>query len=165
MDTYWTKMTQMKFHILYLGYHYHRAVRIDRIINIVIAIVSTGSLAGMFVSPAYQKIWACVIVLMQAVAATKPYLPFSARVQDLDRGIAALNVVYENTEKNWNRIVGEKIPEQEAIALIYNSQTQWDTIDAELLKKDSLPRNKKYIEMADDDKNQYFKNMFGGSND
>lgn len=35
-------MTQMKFHLIYLGYHYHRTTTIERWLNIILAVISTG---------------------------------------------------------------------------------------------------------------------------
>ena len=163
MELYWNKMTQMKFHLIYLGMHYHRTVVIERRINIFLAVVSTGSLAGIFISPIAQKIWACILVFVQVLTAAKPYLPFSKRIQELDKGIAALEIIYEDCEKQWVDVHERKLTENEASIAIYNYEKKWKSVDASILKEDSLPRNEKLISRADDEKNRYFRNVFGGS--
>ena len=145
--------------------HYHRSVVIERWINIILAVISTGSLAGLFISPSTQKIWACLLVFAQVLTSAKPYLPFSKRVQDLDKGIAALEVVYEDCEREWVDFSEGKITESEARIAIYKYEKKWNSIDASILKEDSLPRNEKLIKIADIEKNRYFENVFGGNNE
>lgn len=165
IQRYWNKMTQMKFHLIYLGYHYHRTTTIERWLNIILAVISTGSLAGLFLSYSTQKIWAIVLILSQAITAAKPYLPFESRIRELDKGIGALDVVYEEVEEQWNKVLSGIYDDSKINELIYKYEKQWDKIDATMLIGDSLPRKKRLIEMADKEKNQYFELMFGGSDE
>ena len=165
MQLYWNKMTQMKFHLVYMGMHYHRSIVVERWLNIILAVISTGSLAGIFISPNAQKIWTCILVFTQVLTAAKPYLPFSKRIQDLDKGIAALEVVYEDCEKQWVDLSEGRLTETEASIAIYRYEKKWNNIDASILKADSLPRNEKLINKADIEKNRYFENVFGGNNE
>lgn len=159
---YWNKMTQMKFHLIYLGYHYHESVNRERIINTILAIISTGSLAGLFFVPQHQWVLSVVLGLAQVVSAAKPCLPYASRVADLDKGLVALNVIYENVEKQWKKVDLNEMSEDEINDSLYSFQKQWEEVDGSILKGDSLSRKQKYIDMADNEKNQYFDNMFGG---
>ena len=156
-------MTQMKFHLVYLGYHYHRYITIERWTNIILAIVSTGSLAGLFTS-SFQKIWAIILVLTQVITAAKPYLPFSTRIKELDKGISSWSIIYNEVEKQWKDVSTGIYDDNKINEIIYDYEKKWNTVDAGVLKGDSLPRIKKYIERADKEKNLYFETVFGGSN-
>lgn len=157
-------MTQMKFHLIYIGYHYHRNICIERAINILLAIVSTGSLAGLFWT-SYQKIWAIILVVTQVVTAAKPYLPFSTRVTELDKEITSLGIIYREVEKKWKDVFSGAYEDNEINEIIYDYEKKWDAVSAEILKGDSLPRKKRFIEQADKENHRYFESMFGGSNE
>ena len=157
-------MNQMKFHLAYLGYHYHRYIVIERWTNILLAIVSTGSLAGLF-SSSNQKIWAIILVLTQVVTAAKPYLPFSTRIKELDRGIVSWRIIYNDVEKQWKGISTGAFDDDQINEIIYDYEKRWEAVETDILKGDSLPRIEKYIEKADKEKRLYFETMFGGSDE
>lgn len=164
MQLYWNKMTQMKFHLIYIGYHYRRNICIERVINILLAIVSTGSLGGLFLT-SFQKTWAIILVLTQVLTAAKPYLPYSTRITELDKEITSLGIIYSEVERKWRDVFSGKYDDNEVNEIIYDYVKKWDAIVAENLKGDSLPRKKKFIEQANEENHLYFESMFGGINE
>lgn len=161
---YWNMMTQKKYHLFYLSYHLNLYVKIERWLNIFLAIVSTGSLVGLFACEEYQKVLAAILALAQIVTAARPYFPFAKRIKDLDKGITLLTKVYSSIEKEWNDINIEDIDDSKINDILYKFAKEWDDVDAEILKKDSLPFIKKFYEKAAEENERYFKNMFGGEN-
>lgn len=164
-ERYWKMMTDKKFALIYLGLHYHRNVKIERWMDIALAVISTGSLGALFIFDEHQKILAIILALAQIVTAARPYLPYQYRLKEIDKGILPLNVLYNEIEKKWHCIASGNLSDDEINDLYYDFLRRWDEIDAEILKKDSLPRRQKMINTADKEKNQYFSVMFGGCTD
>ena len=154
----------MKFHLIYIGYHYRRNICIERVINILLAIVSTGSLGGLFLT-SFQKTSAIILVLTQVLTAAKPYLPYSTRITELDKEITSLGIIYSEVERKWRDVFSGKYDENEVNEIIYDYVKKWDAIVVENLKGDSLPRKKKFIEQANEENHLYFESMFGGINE
>jgi hypothetical protein len=164
VERYWNMMTDKKFHIVYLGLHYGKCVKIERWINIILAVISTGSLGALLVTDKAQKVWVIILALAQIVTAAKPYLPFQYRMNEIDKGLVALNMIYNDIEKEWNPIISGKYDEATINQLYYDFSKQWEKADAEMLKNDCLPQKAKLIEKANKEKNHYFEVMFGGDN-
>ena len=164
-ERYWHLMTDKKFALIYLGLHYHRNVKIERWLDIILAVISTGSLGALFVLDEYQFVLTVILALAQVATAARPYLPYQYRVKELDKGITLLNALYNEIEKKWFLISDGKLSDDEINELYYKYLKKWDELDSEILKKDSLPRRKNMINIAQEEKNQYFEVMFGGSTD
>lgn len=81
---------QKKYHLFCLWYHLNLYITLDRWMNIFLAVISTGSLVGLFTSDTYQKLLAVVLALTQIITAVSPYLPFEKRIKQLDKGISLL---------------------------------------------------------------------------
>lgn len=160
---YWVMMTQKKFHLFYLGYQLGLYVKIERWMNVILAIISTGSLIGLFAWDEGQKILAIILALAQIVTAARPFLPFERRVNELDKGILLLNRVYSDIEKKWNEINIEGVEDSQINEFYYNYLKQWEEVDGEILQKDSLPYIEKYYTKAGEDNERYFINLFGGN--
>ena len=165
VERYWVMMTQKKFAELYLGYHLHRNVEIERWINIVLAVISTGSLAGLFLTEKYRIVLTVILALAQIFTAAKPYLPYEKRVKELEKGIPPLRLVYMEIEENWLDISKGNLTDEEINNLYYRLIKKWDSIDQEILSGDVLPRKQKFVEAADAEKNKYFENLLGGNID
>ncbi len=162
-EQYWTMMTQKKYHLYYLGYQLGLYVRIENWLNIVLAVISTGSLVGLFAWEGGQTLLAVILAIAQMVTAARPYLPFERRVKELDKGILLLTKVYADIEKKWNEINIDGIEDSEINDLYYIYLKQWDEVDGEILKKDSLPYVEKYYTKAGEENERYFANLFGGN--
>jgi hypothetical protein len=156
-------MSDKKFHILYLGQHHHCCITIERIINIGLAIISTGSLGGFFLWDNAQILWATILVAAQVVTAIKPYLPYAKRSQEIENAIIELTIIYEEIEEKWNDIYSDKLDDDDINILYYQFCKKWDKADAKYLVNDSLPRNPKLITKAHEENELYFKNTFGGN--
>ena len=161
-ERYWSLMTQKKFALLYLGCHLHKCVLIERWTNIILAVISTGSLAGLIFNENARVVLTCILAITQVFTAAKPYLPYEKRLRELDKGIPLLTMVYMEMEKDWNRIFDEEPSEDEINKIYYKHAKKWEEVDSDILKGDVLQYRKKYESLAHAEKEKYFKNMFGG---
>lgn len=162
-ERYWSMMCDKKFHILYLGEHHHQCITIERIINIGLTIISTGSLGGFFLWDNAQTLWATILVVAQVVTSIKPYLPYAKRAQEIEKAIIELTVVYEEIEEKWNDIYSDNVVNGDINTLYYQLCKKWDKADTKYLVNDSLPRIKRLVDKANEEKELYFKNTFGGN--
>lgn len=164
-ERYWRMMTDKHFHLIYLGLHHHRNVIIERWLDIILAVISTGALGALIFCEEMQIILTVILALAQIVTAARPYLPFRNRMNALDKGICHLNIIYYKIESNWNKIVVSEMDDAEVNSLYYDFLKEWDKVDSNILKRDSLPRKKKFIEQASQENKEYFSIMFGGNTD
>ena len=70
-ERFWCEMYHLKGHTCYLELYLARTEKIDRAVNIAIAITSTSSLGMWAFFKQFDKLWAGLIVMSQLVAMTK----------------------------------------------------------------------------------------------
>jgi len=160
VDRYWSLMAQKKFHIIYMGLHYSRCVKIERSISIILAVISTGSLAGLFITKDMQLFLGIVLAIAQIITAAKPYLPYQRRVSEIEMDLAGLNLIYMDIEKDWFFVANGELTEKEINEKCYQYNTKWLNYDNRYLQKDSLPLNEKMREIATKEMINYFNSQF-----
>lgn len=154
-------MTQKKYALCYLGCHFNGCVKLERVANIVLAIISTGALAGLFISKQYRFVLTIILALAQVYTAARPYLPYENRIKELEKGLFSLNRLYLEIEEHWQEVSSGKLSDEDINILIFKFEKKWLEIDAEVLKQDALPRKRKYADMAEEEKNNYFRILYG----
>ena len=160
-ERYWNNLVNKKFYLEYLGVHYRKNVVIQRVLSIILAIVSTGSLGTLFVWRKYSLVFSTILVATQVITAAMPYLPFERRKSELEKCISTMTLLFDDLEENFYYTMNEW--DDESInSWLYNFNKKWDEVDARFLEGDSLPRRLKYIDIADVATNDYFKLMYGG---
>lgn len=80
---YWNLLKELKVHVLYLQNYATNQYRLDRGVDIFLAVASSSSIAGWALWKDYQAVWAVVIALSQVVTAVKPLLPYKRRLAAL----------------------------------------------------------------------------------
>ena len=162
VDRYWRLMVHKKFHIIYMDLHHNRCVTIERYISLVLAVISTGSLAGLFISRDMQYFLGILLAIAQIVTAAKPYLPFQNRINEIEKDLAGLNLIYMDIEKDWLIISNGELTEKEINEKYYYYDKKWFDYDNKYLQRDSLPLNEKIREKATKEMNNYFDSHFNG---
>ena len=163
VERYWAMMTDKHFDLVYLGLHHHRNVLIERWLDIILAVTSTGALGALIICDEMQIVLTIVLAITQVITSVRPYMPFHNRMDALDKGISQLNVLYNKIESKWNQIATGKMDDEEINRLYYEVQKEWEEIESKILKKDSLPRKSKFIERANEENEKYFNVIFGGN--
>lgn len=49
-----------------------------------------------------QRVLIIILALAQIVTAAKPYLPFQNCMNEIDKGLVTLNLIYNDIEKEWD---------------------------------------------------------------
>lgn len=76
-EKYWKYMVQIKAWIFYLDVYTEDSYRWDRIINIVVAIASSTSIAAWAIWQKYSFVWSIIIAISQVLTTIKGFLPYS----------------------------------------------------------------------------------------
>lgn len=84
-EKYWKYMVQIKAWIFYLDVYTEDSYRWDRIINIVVAIASSTSIAAWAIWQKYSFVWSIIIAISQVLTTIKGFLPYSKRLKMLGK--------------------------------------------------------------------------------
>lgn len=161
-EKYWTRLTQYKYTILYFDAHIARCVKINRAVKILIAVFSSTAIAAWVKWSQYAFCWGLIIVASQVIAAINEFLPYRNRVNELTQTVAELSAIYVKMEADWYYVVEGLWTEEEINTVLYERVSQWSDIESQLLREDSLPQIRTCMEFAETQKNDYFRENFGG---
>jgi hypothetical protein len=159
-ERYWNKMTDKRYRVYYISEYYDRCVRVLRIINIFLAVTSSGAIAAWVIWKEFPVIWAGVIALSQVITAVKPYLPFEKRIEGMNEIINQFSVICNEMEAKWLYVSKGSLTEEEINDLYYDFEKRWADVEATSLKGDSIPINDKIATIANEKKDQYYDNQF-----
>ena len=159
-ERYWSTMVKAYFSCTYLELYYEQSVKRSRCLNIFLAIVSCGSIAGWAIWNHLSFMWAIIIAISQVFNAIKPYIPYSKRIDDLYKYERELCEVFNKLESEWYGVANGKYTEEEVNTLLIDSKQKSKEISNKYLYGDYLPRNEKYRELADKKTEEYFENNF-----
>jgi len=159
-ERYWSFLSQKKYELVYYELYFNRAVKTGRTIKIATTITSIITL-GLWAMLGVNSIWYSVIIIgTQIISVLNDLLPYQRRVDELSEIRARLKVVYSEIEHNWLRIAGGCTTDDETNEIRTDLSRKWDSIENLFLQKDSLPRVKRLLQKADDEKNKYIENTF-----
>ena len=97
-EKYWKYMVQIKAWIFYLDVYTEDSYRWDRIINIVVAIASSTSIAAWAIWQKYSFVWSIIIAISQVLTTIKGFLPYSKRLKMLVPFMEDLKFLYNKIE-------------------------------------------------------------------
>ena len=159
-EIYWKKLTQSKYALCYFDANFSRCVKIDRFIKIFCAVASSAAIAAW---AAWQNLsfwWGLIIVISQVVTAVNEVLPYKKRIKELSDLRSELTPIYNNMERSWHDVANGSLTEEEINELCYSYIEQWNQTDDIYFKSDVLPQIKKCMEIAEAEKELYYKTNF-----
>ena len=159
-EKYWRELDQLKVHIFYLERYLENTVKIDRFINMFLAIASSGSIASWVIWKEYSFIWGGVIALSQAINAIKGYLPYSKRLKSLHGITNDLETLFLSMENNWFNVSEGKLTEEEIHKLHMRFKEKRRQIIQKYLGPNPLPENPDMMEKAKENAQFYFNNFY-----
>lgn len=159
-ERYWKKLTDKRYQLFYISEYYDKCVRVQRIINIFLALSTSGAIAAWAVWKELPIIWAGIIAISQVVTAIKPYLPFEKRIEGIYDIISQYSVICNELESKWFYIAKGALTEEEINDLYYTFEKRWTDIESKSLKGDSIKSDDRLAEIANEKKELYFKNQF-----
>ena len=159
-ERYWKAMVQAYFSCAYLELYYEQSVKRDRGLNVFLAIVSCGSIAGWAIWNQFAIIWAIAVAASQAINAIKHIIPYSKRIEDIFKYKWELCEISRELEYNWHAVANGQFTADEVNGLIDKAKLATNHAAQKYLDKDCLPRSQRYRRKADDITDDYFQNNF-----
>ena len=159
-EKYWKYMVQIKAWIFYLDVYTEDSYRWDRIINIVVAIASSTSIAAWAIWKKYSFVWSIIIAISQVLTTIKGFLPYSKRLKMLVPFMEDLKFPYNKIEYNWFKVASGDLSEDEINELLYSFKDEFANIENKNLKEETLLEKDNFREIADRKNDAYFANNF-----
>lgn len=159
-STFWKKLQQSKFDLIYYGLHFNNCVKISRWIKyaiIGITSLATGAWVTWSAITIVGTICAIVILASQVFSAISEKFPYESRKLELRELIAELEPVYLEMENDWRSIQNLKMSNPEIQETIQKYDKKQAEIKRHYFKDDSLPELDKLRLQADEKTEEYFK--------
>lgn len=164
-ERYWNKMADKRYQLIYINEYYDQCVKIQRLINVFLAIASSGAIAAWAVWKEFPVVWAAIIAISQVITAVKPYLPYEKRIDGLFDVINQYSLICNEMEAKWFYVSKGLITEEQINDQSANFEKRWTEVGAKALKGDSLPAEERLAEIAEEKKNSYFEINFNVKKD
>ena len=107
----WATLNDTKFKGYSLSLLVDQFQRLDRRINIFLAIASSGSIAAWAVWKEHPLVWSSIIAFSQVVTVVKPYFPYFKYVKELNAKCHKIAVLNIELERLWYKIQHKKLTE------------------------------------------------------
>lgn len=158
--TYWHKLQQAKYDLVYYEIHLDHCIRVIRRIKyLVIGVTSlaTGAWMQWNDNSDVRIVCAILIWLLQGVSAISGIFPYEKRKLELREMITDLEPLYLQMENDWRIIQSLKMSNQDISDTILQYEQKQAAIKKHYFKDDSLPGREKFRTKADESTEEYFK--------
>lgn len=157
---YWKFLVQIKAWIFYVDIYADSSYRYDKLINIIIAITSSSSIAAWAVWSEYNYVWAFLIAVSQVITAIKPHFPFNKRLELLGKLSNELQLLFNKADYNWYKVSNGILSEEEINELLFELKRQYVELEGKYLKSESLPEKEQFLVLADQKTEKYFADTY-----
>jgi hypothetical protein len=124
----WHFLVNMQFKGYVLSLLVGRFQKLDRGINIFLAIASSASIGAWAIWKQYDMIWAGIIATSQILTVIKPYIPFYKYVQELNGKCLRMANLNLDIERLWDKMQAQYMSEEAASEMYYELKGQENTI-------------------------------------
>lgn len=162
---YWVELQNLRAHVLYLELYQIRSESMERCISIVLAVASSGSIAGWIIWKEYAFAWGLFIALSQVISVVYRYLPFKARIQPLSTAAVELSILADEAERGWFDVAQGTLTEREINDARFAIRKKKSTIMAAAFKGMVLPENAGVMKKAESQMHLYFSTHYPESSD
>jgi len=162
-ETYWHKLTQLKFDLIYYSFHFSFCVKTMRRIRISSAALTalvTGAWMNWNEFTPVRLTCAIIILVLQAISAGAELLPYDRRKQEIREIMNLLGSVYDKMEADWLKISDGQFTKEEIQNKTYEYAAKRRDIHQHFFKDDALPEKKKLEKKANKETSAYFRMMF-----
>lgn len=162
-ETYWHKLTQFKFDLIYYSFQFSSCVKIMRLLRIssaALTALATGAWMNWNELSPVRVTCAIIILLLQAISAGAELLPYDRRKQEIRELLNLLGPIYDEMEADWVKISDGQFTKEEIQNKTYEYTGRWRDIHQHFFKDDTLPENEKLEKKASEETSAYFKMMF-----
>ena len=159
-ERFWRELDQLRIHATYIEGYYETTVRTDRFVNMVLAVASSGSIAGWAVWNEYHYFWATIVAASQVINAIKGYLPYSKRLKGLNALSSELESLFLSMENHWFNVAEGKLSNEEVHKLHMKLKEQRRLLLQKNIGGIDLPHNQRLMDEATASAKIYFNNFY-----
>ncbi|MDR5759403.1 hypothetical protein [Caballeronia sp. LZ035] len=159
---FWRELFELKVHTDYIAGYRIDCEKKERILNILLALLSTSSLGIWAVFKAYPAIWAAIIVVTQIISAVSKYLPYHLRAKGLSSAVHEFDDHFIWAEGKWTEISSR--PENDPG--FDKSRKELQLRKAKTMKThfaSSLPVRQDIMDRAEASGSAFFQNFYGAT--
>ncbi len=109
----WATLNNVKFKGFCLDHLINKYQKIDRNINIYLAIASSGSIAAWVIWNQFPMVWGTIIASTQVITVVKPYVPYFKYVKELKGKLLKIENLNIELERLWYYYTIKKISKDE----------------------------------------------------
>lgn len=153
-------MDQLKIHSTYIDLYYEKTVSIDRLFDIVLALSSSGAVAGWVVWNEFGVIWSFIVAGSQVLNAIRPHLPYSRRKKALNLLAPELDAIFLSMESNWFNISKGKMSDDDVNELHMKFKEQLKSSQTRTVGAIDIPHNESLAIKAKEIATSYFKHFW-----
>jgi len=110
----WSTLCNLKFKEYCIGLLISKFQKLDRNINIFLALASSGSIGAWAIWKEYPMIWGSIIVVSQIVSTIKPYFPYNKYVKELNERYLKIEYINIELEQLWYKYSKRKVNDDQA---------------------------------------------------
>jgi hypothetical protein len=155
-DRYWDTMSQIRRQALYLDRCQAHIEKIDRRIDMGSALVSSGGVGAWLVHHEYALAGALAVVLTNIFQVIKQYLPYKRQIRPVATLGRELHRIALDAETEWHDVDGGMFEPRDIHHRMISLEKRVNDAESRTFPNSSLGENKKFIQMANDDNEDYF---------
>lgn len=160
-ERFWKEMVQIKFKLNYIDGYFNESEKVDRYMNIFLAITTNGSICSWAIWNKMQILWGAIIAISQFVNAIKSYLPYATRKKYLFQMSKDVQSLFLFAEKKWYEVAEGLLTENEIHNLTIDLREKFMALDNKNSVEFSLPEKQNILNKATQDTKTYFNNFYG----
>lgn len=145
--SYWQDFIQLKLDACYVREYRNHIGRIERGVATVRAVASSTSIAAWAIWQKHAIVWAAIIALSQLADALQDVFPFRKRRQSLSGWSNALNRLFVEAQRDWDRIAAGKVRDEKIDALAHQLRLRMQRYEQTYIP-DGLARKDKLFDKA-----------------
>lgn len=153
---YWIEMDQTIFGREYIYLYLSSSEKIDFFIKLITAITSSSSIAAWVIWQQYSWVWGSLIATSQVISATKNFLPWEQRSKNLINLYNEYQLLIVEFERNWYDVATGYLTEKKIHDLTVDLVHKRVILQSKHLKE-TLSKNKKYVKLAEVEKDIHLK--------
>lgn len=158
-ERYWERLIDCKYQLECLKEYSIRIVRVERSIKILLAILSSSSVAAWAIWQKYPMIWAVIIAICQVLSVVYDYLPYKTRISEAAILQEAWSSIYLEMEKAWEN-VNNSLSDDQINELCYAFLKKWYQANNARFKDDFPSIRHKIADRISSEVDEYFKTKF-----
>ena len=155
-EKYWHLMGEIKTQSIYFSKFLGRLEKINKTIEMILAIISTGSLGGLIIYRQFAVIWIFIIVFAQILSAIKPYFQYPKWIKICYAMIINLNNLFLYTNHYWFQVSEGFLTEKEIHKFIIKIAKRRHNFQSQYFIDTIIPIKKRIEKYANNEALKYF---------